>query len=110
MRILALLPDAYGGFGGIAQYNRDLIDALSASKRVEKIVSLTRHAPYPGFALPAKVTEYVLPGRPLRYSAQAAALALKLRPHVILCGHFNLLPVAVMLKRFIASAIVLEAY
>ena len=110
MRILALLPDAYGGFGGIAQYNRDLLDALSASERVEKIVSLTRHAPDPGFALPAKVTEHVLPGQPLRYGIEAAAAALRLRPHVILCGHFNLLPVAAMLKRLVASPIVLEAY
>ncbi|HTG17324.1 MAG TPA: hypothetical protein VK747_18880 [Blastocatellia bacterium] len=41
MKILALMPDAYGGFGGIAQYNRDLIDALSESAGVEAIVSLT---------------------------------------------------------------------
>jgi glycosyltransferase involved in cell wall biosynthesis len=110
MKILALLPDAYGGFGGIAQYNRDLLDALSASERVETIVSLTRHSPDPGFALPAKLSESVLPGNPVRYAMKAAACALKLRPDVILCGHFNLLPVAVMMKRLIGCPVVLEAY
>lgn len=110
MKILALLPDAYGGFGGIAQYNRDLLDALSASERVEQIVSMTRHAPDPEFTLPAKVTEHVLPGPPVRYSMAAAAQALKLRPDVILCGHFNLLPVAVMLKRLTKSPVALEAH
>lgn len=110
MKILALLPDAYGGFGGIAQYNRDLLDALSASEPVEAIVSLTRHAPDPGYALPAKLSEFILPGNPARYAMAAAARALRLRPDVILCGHFNLLPVAVLLKRLIGCPVVLEAY
>ena len=29
-RVLALVGEAYGAGGGIAQYNRDLFDALSA--------------------------------------------------------------------------------
>lgn len=110
MKILALLPDAYGGFGGIAQYNRDLLDALSALERVDAIVSLTRHPPDPGFSLPAKISESVLPGSPARYAIAAAARALKQRPDVIVCGHFNLLPVAVLLKRLTGRPIVLEAY
>lgn len=30
MRILALVTEAFGGHGGIAQYNRDLLEAMSA--------------------------------------------------------------------------------
>ena len=104
------MPDAYGGFGGIAQYNRDLLDSLSACEHVESIVSLTRHAPDPGFPLPAKLTEHVLRGSPSRYAAAALTRAVKVQPDVILCGHFNLLPVAVMAKRLTDSAVVLEAY
>jgi glycosyltransferase involved in cell wall biosynthesis len=110
MKILALLPDAYGGFGGIAQYNRDLLDALSASSRVEKIITITRHAPDPAHELPEKVVEYVVSGHPLLYGQKAAAIALRIRPDMILCGHFNLLPVAVMVKSLSLSPIVLEAY
>jgi phosphatidyl-myo-inositol dimannoside synthase len=110
VKILALLPDAYGGFGGIAQYNRDLLDALSALNCIEQIVCLARHAPDPGYATPAKVTEYVHPGLPAHYSLAAARQALKLRPDVILCGHFNLLPVAIMLKRLTNCPIALEAH
>jgi hypothetical protein len=29
--VLALVPDAFGGFGGIARYNRDLLSALAAA-------------------------------------------------------------------------------
>lgn len=43
MKILALMTDSYNGFGGIAQYNRDVIDALNQCSQVEKIVSLTRN-------------------------------------------------------------------
>jgi glycosyltransferase involved in cell wall biosynthesis len=110
VKILALMPDAYGGFGGIAQYNRDLLDVLSVSDRVDAIVSLTRHAPDPGYALPAKLCEFRLPGNPIRYVMAAARRAVRLRPDVIVCGHFNLLPVAVMLKRLTGCPVVLETY
>jgi glycosyltransferase involved in cell wall biosynthesis len=110
MKVLALLTDAYGGFGGIAQYNRDLLDALSASSCVEKIISITRHAPDPGYELAEKVVEHVVSGHPLLYGQKAAAIALRVRPDVILCGHFNLLPVAVTLKRLTKAPIMLEAH
>jgi len=31
MRILAIVTEAFGGYGGIAQLNRDLIEVMSAS-------------------------------------------------------------------------------
>jgi hypothetical protein len=40
MHILALLMDAFGSRAGIARYNRDLMAALSASRRVSGIVLL----------------------------------------------------------------------
>ncbi len=43
MNVLALETDAYGGRGGIAQYNRDLLSALSPADF--KVVVLPRHAP-----------------------------------------------------------------
>jgi phosphatidyl-myo-inositol dimannoside synthase len=110
MKILALMPDAYGGFGGIAQYNRDLIDALSDSSRVSVIHSLARNPFDTPFELPAKVTEQVLSGRGLRYLAAATRQALKLRPDIILCGHINLLPIAAFLKRITGRPLILEAY
>ncbi len=36
MRILALVTDAFGGYGGIAQYNRDFLAALSSSRHVKR--------------------------------------------------------------------------
>jgi glycosyltransferase involved in cell wall biosynthesis len=113
MKILALMPDAYRGFGGIAQYNRDLIDSLVASDRVERIVSLTRHFPDKNSGLkppPDKLEQHFLPGSSARYVSAALRQAVKVRPDVILCGHIHLLPVAAMLKRLFGRPLILEAY
>src|SRR4030095_12191605 len=113
MNILALMPDAYRGFGGIAQYNRDLFDSLLSSDRVEKIVSLSRHFPDPQSSLEqtsAKLVQHFLPGNMPRYVMAALEHAMNLRPDVILCGHINLLPVAALLKKLTSSCLRWETY
>ena len=39
VKILALVPEAFGGFGGIAQYNRDLMSALAKDTASTKFAS-----------------------------------------------------------------------
>jgi hypothetical protein len=41
--ILALVTDAFGGRGGIAQYNRDFLAAFASAE--SEVVVLPRHAP-----------------------------------------------------------------
>jgi phosphatidylinositol alpha-1,6-mannosyltransferase len=113
VKILALMPDPYRGFGGIAQYNRDLLDALIASSRVERIVSLTRHYPDPesGYAPPPpKLEQHFLPGNPIRYAIIALEQAVRLRPDAVLCGHMNLVFVAAAIKLIMRSRLLMEAY
>jgi glycosyltransferase involved in cell wall biosynthesis len=113
MNILALMPDSYHGFGGIAQYNRDLIDALAASDRVEKIVSLARHYPDSDSGLnshPEKLVQQCLPGSSARYMMNALRGAMKSRADVILCGHIHMLPAAALIKKLIGRPLILEAY
>ena len=43
MNLLALVSDAFGGQGGIAQYNRDLLNALSAAEPGNRILVMPRH-------------------------------------------------------------------
>jgi len=47
MRVLALLHEAFGGQGGIAQFNRDLLSAAAASPTVKQVTVLLRHLPAP---------------------------------------------------------------
>jgi glycosyltransferase involved in cell wall biosynthesis len=110
VKILALMTDAYDGHGGIAQYNRDVLDALAAMPEVARIVSLTRLAPTKSRALPAKLMEHAGAKSALLYAWQASSLALREKPNVILCGHINLLPVAAVLKRALRIPLAIELY
>lgn len=100
-----LASDAHGGFGGIAQYNRDLVDALVSQPQVCEIVVLVRSIESPDFTAPAKVT-YV---RAAAGGAGAFVLRALLQAalggpfDLVLCGHVNLTPLA-LLARWIARA------
>jgi phosphatidylinositol alpha-1,6-mannosyltransferase len=95
MRILFLCTDSYGGYGGIALYNRDLIQALAADARCREIV-----------VLPRVIRGQLQPMSPkVRFVASAAAgqaayLHEVLRQRrwnrfdLVICGHVNLLPLA----------------
>lgn len=94
MRILLLTSDAFGGHGGIAQYNRDQITALSAMSEVEEIVAIPRYIPRVIEELPPKLTYHIEgAGGKVRY---VRTVLKNLRGHfdLVICGHINLLPLA----------------
>lgn len=100
MQILALITDAFGGHGGIAKFNRDLLTALCAAPGVTRVVALPRLLPEPPESLPEKLefnTRGV--GGKLRYAwAVLRSAILGPRPSVVLCGHINLLPLAYLAR------------
>jgi phosphatidyl-myo-inositol dimannoside synthase len=104
LRILALLTDAYGGHGGIAQYNRDLIEALAEWEECQEVVVLPRLMYHERDRLPAKVTQVRagLGGRACFTLALLRLLASRTQIDLVLCCHINLLPVcwlAAMVRR-----------
>jgi len=95
MRVLALATDCFGGRGGIAQYNRDLITALSLSSAVYDVIVLPRLGNALGEDVPAKVEQVAPVASRLGYSLKAAELALSRGPFdIIFCGHLRLAPLA----------------
>ena len=107
-RILALVPDGFGGRGGIAKFNRDLLTALCSSPEVGQVTSFARIMPDPAENLPAKLEWRTngLGGK-LSYSRAVIREALRSRhscnrPWVIVCGHINLLPIAMLARRLIS--------
>ncbi|MPY70082.1 MAG: glycosyltransferase [Alphaproteobacteria bacterium] len=100
MRTVFILPEAFGGYGGIAKFNRELIETLCARPDCDEVVALPRHVPMTPQALPGRlyfdvagtggVFAYLL--RCLRW------FVLGKRFDLILCGHLNLLPFAWLLK------------
>jgi glycosyltransferase involved in cell wall biosynthesis len=112
VRFLAIVPEAFGGFGGIAVYNRDFLTALAELPFCEKVTvlpRLIRHAPT---MLPPRVEvfEKAATSR-VRYVRELARILIKRQPYdVVLCGHINLLPLAAIASRLLGAKHVLLIY
>lgn len=100
MNVLALVTDAFGGDGGIARFNRDLLGAIAAMPEVERVDVLCRHPARRGEALPPKVAQASARGGRLGYAVRALARgAFGPRYDVVLCSHLHLGPVAAVVAR-----------
>ena len=100
MKCLALVTDAFGGDGGIARFNRDLLSAISAMPEVESVNVLCRHAPRRNVPLPPKVRQASANGGRALYASRALAHAMAgPRYDFVLCGHLHLTPVAALVAR-----------
>lgn len=108
MKILALLTDAYGAAGGIAQYNRDLLEALTKNKNITNLTVMVRSGG--AFHTAEKITQHQAQGSKLKYSFQSINNAKKQNPEFILCGHINLLPLAWLISKWIKKPIWLQVH
>jgi phosphatidylinositol alpha-1,6-mannosyltransferase len=107
--MLAIVTDAFGGRGGIAQYNRDFLRALAETGAVSSITVLPRQAP-DLFVLPEKIEQTsARPGR-IGYSVAALRTAL-LRPvDLIFCGHLFMAPLAALIKRLKGAKLIVQTH
>lgn len=98
MNALALVTDAFGSSGGIAQYNRDLIRGLAAIPGANRIIVLPQLGDSNGTALPPGVRQLKAQGNRLAYSFAAFRAAAMLGPFdFVFCGHVHLAPLAALL-------------
>jgi phosphatidylinositol alpha-1,6-mannosyltransferase len=106
MRMLALVGDAYGAGGGIAQYNRDAFDALAG---VHQIRILPR-----GGAIGAATPMGVSQDKPIfdqaTYAARALAVAFRWKPQAIFCGHLFMAPLAQMLSAVTGARLIIQLH
>jgi glycosyltransferase involved in cell wall biosynthesis len=112
LRALAFLPDAFGGHGGIALYNRDLLTSVCAMDEVQEVVALPRLVGARMETLPAKL-RYRLEAAngKLRYLCTAASILVRDgRFDVVLCGHVNLLPLAAVAKLRVRAPLLMFIY
>jgi phosphatidylinositol alpha-1,6-mannosyltransferase len=93
--VLALITDGFGGSGGIAQYNRDLIRALMQCPGIERVVVLPRLGEVDAAALPSGVRQLKPRRHAAVYSLAAIRVALTQGPFdAVFCGHLHLAPLA----------------
>ncbi|MGA8613570.1 MAG: glycosyltransferase family 4 protein, partial [Xanthobacteraceae bacterium] len=107
--LLALVTDAFGGRGGIAQYNRDFLEALAALDKVSAIEVLPRHAPDRAIH-PAKVRQALPLFARFPYSVKAFATAVASRPEIVFCGHLYMAPLAWLIARSIGARLVVQTH
>jgi len=120
LRILVLLSDGFGGFGGIAKFNRDLLTALCSYPRTTEVIALPRLMPHDPGILPQKLTHDISGlGGKLNFVRTAIKAARRLRPSrrpasdlcsltpgpLIFCGHINLLPAALLAKKICGGSV-----
>jgi phosphatidylinositol alpha-1,6-mannosyltransferase len=107
--VLALVTDAFGGYGGIAQYNRDFLNALAESGAASAITVLPRHAPQ---RVTARAPINQRPARPGRftYSVLALITAFYQRIDVVFCGHLYMAPLAWLIARLKGARLVVQMH
>lgn len=105
-----LVTDAYGGHGGIALYNRDLIEAFSGMDEVSRIDVVPRVKRFEVEEVPTKVRFFQNAiGSRARFLLTAIRLAFS-RPHLIVCSHINFLKIAMLLGFLTRRPVVLVVY
>jgi phosphatidyl-myo-inositol dimannoside synthase len=113
VRMLMLLSDAYGGHGGIATFNRDLLRALASDPRLREVSVLPRliQAPYDPARIPREI-DFIAgaAGGKFRYLLRLLRTLATPRFDLVWCGHINLLPLAWLAARRYGAPLVLAAY
>ena len=107
--MFAIVTDAFGGRGGIAQYNRDFLGALVQTGAVSSITVLPRLAPdLP--APPEKIEQTSARRGRIAYSVAALRIALFRRVDVVFCGHLFMAPLARLIARLKRAKLIVQTH
>lgn len=100
MRILALVQDGFGGFGGIARFDATFLSALVHAPSVDEVIVFSRLGG--GAGAPDGCRQFgPYPSKAAFVGAVLAFLARDRDFDLMWCGHVNLAPLALMLARAI---------
>ena len=108
-RLLALVGDAFGGRGGIAQYNRDFLGALAKSGAVSSISVVPRIAR--GIPLlPEKIEQTTAHRARSVYAFAALRIALSRPFDIVFCGHLFMAPLAALIARLKGAKLIIQTH
>jgi glycosyltransferase involved in cell wall biosynthesis len=103
MRILFLHTDSFGGFGGIAKFNRDFMTAACSCREVEMVALprlVERKEEAQQVSIPGLILDLSGVNGKFRFVFAALCAAKKYGPFdKVICGHINLLPLARLCAR-----------
>jgi phosphatidylinositol alpha-1,6-mannosyltransferase len=107
--LLALVNEAFGGPGGIAQYNRDFLSALAECGATSAITVLPRHAP-DRVTAPAGVQQAPARSGRIAYAVSSARAVLRQGTDVVFCGHLYLAPLAMLIARLGRAKLIVQLH
>jgi phosphatidylinositol alpha-1,6-mannosyltransferase len=111
LRVLALVTEAFGGRGGIAQYNRDFLSGLANCDRVREVIVLPRLSARPVDPLPPGVRQLGPVESKLAYSFFALWTAITHQPiNLVFCGHLLMAPLAAGICRVLKLPLWLQVH
>jgi phosphatidylinositol alpha-1,6-mannosyltransferase len=108
--MVALVTDAFGGRGGIAQYNRDLLSAFAETGPVASIAVLPRRVPDRPAPLPERIAQEREQRARLSYSTAALWAALRQRVDIVFCGHLYMAPLAALIARLKRAKLIVQVH
>ena len=111
VRVLALVTEAFGGHGGIAQYNRDFLSALARCDRVGEVIVWPRRTATSVSTLPPGVRQLRPVKSKLGYSLSALWTAMTQQPiEFVFCGHLYMAPLAAGICRVLNVPLWLQVH
>lgn len=108
-RWLALATEAFGGRGGIAQYNRDFLAAVAESGRAASIAVAVRSAPDPVAGIAGIKQAHSRPGK-ARYALAAIMTAMAQPVDVVFCGHLHMATLAAAIARLKGARLIIQMH
>jgi len=96
-RALVLVTDAFGGYGGIAKFNRDFLAAMAAMPECAEVVVLPRLIPDPQGVVPERIAIRAhAAGGKRRFALAAVREAVRGPFQLVVAGHVNLVAPATL--------------
>jgi phosphatidyl-myo-inositol dimannoside synthase len=108
VKVLALVTDGFGAFGGIAQYNQNLLMALADAGAARRVVVVPRYGVHV-HEVPAGIAQIAAATGAVRWSLNALRQA-GTGFDVLFCGHLYAAPLAVALARLAAKPLWLQVH
>lgn len=109
VKVFALVTDAYGGRGGIAQYNRDFLGSLAERGLAESITVLPRHTA-DQVATPRGIRQLSPHRSRIGYVLSALKAASTQPIDVVFCGHLHLAVLAVIVARLGRARLLVQTH
>ena len=109
-RVLALVTDAFGGYGGIAQYNRDFLSSLATCDPIGEVIVLPRASPMSPGPMPFGVRQLHPVHGKLAYTLASARAAMHLPIGIVFCGHLFMVPLAAAIASLVRAQLWVQVH